>query len=116
MLEILEKFVKILNKLENYHVLSDGKDCVIVGTKIIIKERKEFLGNVFQHYSADIDKELPIFFLVIFGANTNTGEMSKFFQKNNLPINSIIIDKRKTLSAEGVKEMLDNFVTKKFKH
>lgn len=112
MFEILEKFVKNLTKLDNYYVLRQEKEHVIIGTKIIIKEHKEFLGNVFQPRTQNIDKELPVFFLVTIAAKPL--EIDKIFIKNKLPFLSI--NRKKEISTiEGVKTLLDDFVLNFFK-
>lgn len=113
MFEILEKFVKHLAKLDKYYVLRQEKEHIIIGTKIIIKEHKEFLGNVFQPRTQNIDKELPVFFLVTIAAKPL--EIDKIFLKNELPLLSIN-HKRGISTIEGVKTLLDEFVNDNFEY
>lgn len=113
MFEILEKFVKHLAKLDEYYVLRQEKEHIIIGTKIIIKEHKEFLGNVFQPRTQNIDKELPVFFLVTIAAKPL--EIDKMFIKNNLPLLSIN-NKKGISTVEGVKSLLDGFVLDNFEY
>ena len=82
MFENIEKLVKKLGKLEDYYVLRQEKDHVIVGTKIIIKEHKEFFGNVFQPRTQNISKELPVFFLITIAKKPL--EIDKMFLTNKL--------------------------------
>jgi len=111
MFEILEKFVKKLEKLENYYVLRHNKEAIIVGTKIIIKEHKEILGNVFQPFSKNIDKELPIFFLITL--EKNPLDITKEFIKRKLPV--LNLNKTQvSFSTENIKKLLDEFVFKYF--
>ncbi|MEN9919350.1 MAG: hypothetical protein RL662_1786 [Bacteroidota bacterium] len=112
MFEILEKFVKHLAKLDEYYVLRQEKEHIIIGTKIIIKEHKEFLGNVFQPRTQNVDKELPVFFLVTIAAKPL--EIDKLFLKNKLPLLSIN-NKKGISTIEGVKTLLDEFVLNFFK-
>lgn len=113
MFEILEKFVKHLVKLDEYYVLRQEKEHIIIGTKIIIKEHKEFLGNVFQPRTQNVDKELPVFFLVTIAAKPL--EIDKIFLKNELPLLSIN-NKKGISTIEGVKTLLDEFVNDNFKY
>ena len=113
MFEILEKFVKHLAKLDKYYVLRQEKEHIIIGTKIIIKEHKEFSGNIFQPRTQNIDKELPVFFLVTIAAKPL--EIDKMFLKYNLPLLSIN-NKKGIATVEGVKTLLDEFVNDNFKY
>lgn len=113
MFEILEKFVKHLAKLDEYYVLRQEKEHIIIGTKIIIKEHKEFLGNVFQPRTQNVDKELPVFFLVTIAAKPL--EIDKMFLKYNLPFLSIN-NKKGIATVEGVKTLLDEFVNDNFEY
>jgi hypothetical protein len=112
MFEILEKFVKHLAKLDNYYVLRQEKEHIIIGTKIIIKEHKEFLGNVFQPRTQNVDKELPAFFLVTIAAKPL--EIDKMFIKSKLPFLSIN-NRKSSSTVESVKDLLDEFVINNFK-
>lgn len=112
MFEILEKIVKNIEKLDNYYVLRQEKEHIIVGTKIIIKEHKEFLGNVFQPRTQNIDKELPVFFLVTVAMKPL--EIDKMFIKNKLPLLSVN-NKKGVATLESIKNLLDEFVTGVFK-
>lgn len=113
MFEIIEKFVKYLAKLDNYYVLKQEKEHIIIGTKIIIKEHKEILGNIFQPHSKNIDKELPVFFLVTVA--TKPLEIDKVFLKNGLPLLSLN-NKKRISKIENVKMLLDDFVVSNFKY
>lgn len=113
MFEIIEKIVKTIKKLDNYYVLRQEKEHIIVGTKIIIKEHKEFLGNVFQPRTQNIDKELPVFFLVTIAAKPL--EIDKMFLKNRLPILSVN-NKKGVATLENIKNLLDAFVVNNFKY
>jgi len=111
MFEIPEKFVKKLEKLDDYYILRHNKEAIIVGTKIIIKEHKEILGNVFQPFSKNIDKELPIFFLITL--EKNPLDITKEFIKRKLPV--LNLNKTQvSFSTENIKKLLDEFVFKYF--
>lgn len=112
MSEIIVKLVKILEKLDNYYVLRQEDEHLILGTDIEFLEHKPEITQVFTTYSPKpIRKKLSVFFLV-----TNTAkasELDNFFLKKKLPILSI--NKHK-LTLENVKELLEQFVINNFKY
>lgn len=110
---MFNKFIKNLSKLSNYYILREEKDHVIVGTKIIINEHKEFLGNVFQPRTENIDKELSVFFLV---SNAPKAlELDKMFMNNELPLLSIY-RKKGISNKEAVSTLLNEFIINNFKY
>jgi hypothetical protein len=113
MFEIVEKIVKNIEKLDNYYVLRQEKEHIIVGTKIIIKEHKEFLGNVFQPRTQNIDKELAVFFLITTASKPL--EIDKMFIQKKLPLLSIN-NKKGISNIEGVKTLLDDFLANNFNY
>jgi hypothetical protein len=114
MSEILEKFVKNLGKLDEYYVLRQEKEQVIIGTKINFLEYKPEIMQVFSTYEPDpIIKELPVFFLVT--ASLKTSPLDKSFLQNNLPLLSINKHKGK-LTVEGIKNLLEDFIMNNFKY
>jgi hypothetical protein len=113
MFEIVEKIVKNIEKLDNYYVLRQEKEHIIVGTEIIIKEHKEFLGNVFQPRTQNIDKELAVFFLITIAAKPL--EIDKMFIQRKLPLLSIR-NKKGISTLESIKTLLDDFVVNNFKY
>jgi hypothetical protein len=113
MFEIIEKIVKNIEKLDNYYVLRQEKEHIIVGAKIIIKEHKEFLGNVFQPRTQNIDKEIGVFFLITVA--TKALDLDKMFIKNKLPLLSVN-NKKGVSTAESIKNLLDDFIASNFKY
>jgi len=112
MLKIFEKFLVKLKKLEKYVLLREEENLIIVGTKLIIKEHKEMLGNIFQPRTANIDKELPIFFIIAVCDVPFDDQTA--FKKKNLPI--LYLDKHQLAkSSDGIKDILDNFIADTFK-
>jgi len=109
MFEILEKFVKKLEKLENYHVLRQEPEFIIIGTKVIIKEHKE-VHSTFSTYTSNLDKELPVFFILVL--DKNLPEV-KEYRKKDIPI--IILSKPISNSkVDIIKKHLDDFIKIKF--
>lgn len=107
MLKIFEKFVKNLGKLENYCILRQEETLIILGTKLIIKEHKEMLGNIFQPHTKNIDRELPVFFIISI-CDLPFDDKNEF-KKKNLPI--LYLDKYQLAkSTLEVKDILDSFV------
>lgn len=112
MFKIFEKFLGKLKKLENYYVLREEKDYIIVWTKIIIKEHKEMLGNIFQPHSKNIDKELSVFFVIAMRDVPFDDE--KEFIRKKAPI--LYLDKYQLAkSSDSIKDILDNFIVDTFK-
>ncbi len=114
MFEVFEKFVKKLEKLDDYYVLRQQQESIIVATKIIIKEHKEFLGNVFQPRTQNIDKELPVFFLITIEKKPSL-DLSKEFIKRKLPILNLNRTQC-SFNTENIKLLLDEFVVENFKN
>ena len=114
MLEILEKFVKNLEKLDEYYVLRHEKEHIIVGTKIEFLEHKPEITQIFRTYQPKPEKKiLPVFFLV-----TNAQkplDLDKLFLKAELPILSINKYKNK-LTEKLTKDLLEEFVINNFKY
>lgn len=109
MTKTLENFTKKLKKLENYFILREEDEYFIVGTKIIIKEHKE-VHTTFSTYTSNLDRELPVFFMLYFGQSSNIHDK---FIKNNLPIfnwNST----NSNSSNDKIKLLLDEFINKTF--
>lgn len=114
MSEILEKFVKNLGKLDEYYVLRQEKEQVIIGTKIKFLEHRPDMVQLFRSFSpAPITKEFPVFFLVT--TSLKTSPLDKSFLQNNLPLLSINKHKGK-LSVEGIKNLLEDFIMNNFKY
>jgi hypothetical protein len=114
MLEILEKFVKNLEKLEKYYILRHEKEHLIVGTKIEFLEHKPDITQVFSTYKPKpVEKTLPVFFLI--SVAQKPLELDKFFLKKELPVLSVNKYKYK-LTIEKVEELLEQFITNNFKY
>lgn len=114
MLEILEKFVKNLEKLDKYYLLRQEKEQVIIGTTIEFLEHKPEINQVFRtFYPKPITKELPLFFLVT--VSLKASDLDKLFLQNKLPVLSINKYK-KNMTLENTKLLLDDFVFNNFKY
>ncbi len=112
MFKIFEKFLGKLKKLDKYVVLREEENLIIVGTKIIIKEHKEMLGNIFQPHSKNIDKELSVFFVIAMCDVPFDDE--KEFKRKKAPI--LYLDKYQLAkSSDNIKDILDDFITDTFK-
>lgn len=106
MTKTLENFIRKLKKLKNYIILrEENNEYFIIGTKIIIKEHKQILGNVFQPFNEIIDKALPVFFMV----NINPLSIHDKFVENDLPIFNLNPNNL-NLSNDKIKLLLDEFV------
>lgn len=115
MLEIPDKFIKQLKTLDNYLILRQEKDYLILGTKIFIKEYKELLGNVFQPHSEIIDREIPVFFFVLarqtgmYDISNSKEDLGKGLKVQDYPV--LYLNKKDlTQNATSIKDILDSFV------
>jgi hypothetical protein len=114
MFEILEKIVKHLAKLDNYYVLRQEKEYIILGTKIIYEKPKEY-KLTFSTYNFNNNVELPIFFVVTIKPLSEISEIDQFFVKNKFPMLSLH-GKKITVTLESVRNLLDDFVRDNFKY
>lgn len=114
MFEILEKIVKHLAKLDNYYVLKQEKEYIILGTKIIFKRPKKFDANPFSTYTFPEDHELPIFFVVTTQPLSEPLEIDQIFGKNKFP-RLPLHGKKVAVTLDSVRNLLDDFVRDNFK-
>jgi len=108
MFKNFEKFLKNLQKLDNYYILRQEEDLLIIGTTIIIKEHQEMLGNIFQPRSQNVDKKIPTFFFI--SISEIPFDNAKQFKNKKIPI--LYLDKYQLVkNADTIKEILDSFVS-----
>lgn len=112
MFKNFEKFLKNLQKLDEYYILRQEDDFVIVGTTIIIKEHQEMLGNIFQPRTQNVDRKIPTFFFIFI--SEVPFDNAKEFKNKKIPI--LYLDKYQLAKgSEAIKEILDNFVSTNIK-
>lgn len=112
MFKISEKFVKNIEKFNDYFILRKEEDHLIIGTMITIERKEERMGSVFQDpHEVTVEKYLPVFFLLT--AAKRAAPIDKLFIKNNLPFISFN-KQRSNISSEVTKEILDEFVIQNF--
>lgn len=114
MRKILEKFVENVKKLENYYLLKESNDYLLVGTEINIKKHHEVLNNVFQPYTSNKDMDFAVFFAIPF--KTEFSELEEF-RKRKIPM--LILSKKILYSQDKrftIEELLDDFVELKIKN
>lgn len=109
MFSVFEKFVKKVEKLDNYCVLRQEKELIILGITVSLKVLIDKNQNP---YGGWIPKPLPrkvaTFFIATFLPLTK--EIQEF-KKQEIPI--LILDKAKmSASLENIKYILDDFVEK----
>ncbi len=118
MIETFEKFVKLVKKLDDYYILAQDKERLIIGTKVVVRDDTpkvkpysffEYIpqNNAFHKY----EKLLPVFFLVTISQEHT--DIDKLFIKNGLHILSII-SKKSIGNLESIGDLFDNFVDKNF--
>ena len=114
-------FVKNLEKLENYCVLSVEGEDIIVGSKIDIKEYQDFTKHIFHPRAEIKQKKFPVFFLITTG---KTKKLKNFFESKELPIlffNNQVRNLKEGLLVhplnffeDEIENILDSFVKKTF--
>jgi len=110
----LELFVQELQKLDTYWVLKQEKEYLIVGTQITVKIHTESLGNIFQPFSRNEDKDLPIFFVVSLRNKTQPSSLKKLEIKNLVTLH--LTQSQCSSDKEQVRQILDEFVQSRFKN
>lgn len=110
MVEISDKIIKFFSKLEDYYILRQEKQHLIIGTNIVIKEYKES-EHTFSTFVKKIDKTIGVFFLITIAEKA--APLDKLFIQEKLPLLSIN-NKKGTGSLKDFSEMLDNFVENNF--
>lgn len=100
MTKTLENFIKKLKKLDDYYILREESEYLLVGTEIIIKEHKE-VHTTFSTYTSNVDRKVPVFFMIIIGESQ---AQHKIFVKNDLPVLEY------HANMKDVKVTLDDFV------
>ena len=112
MFKIFEKFLKNLKKLDSYYVLRQEENLIILGTKVIVKEHQELMGNIFQPQTRNVNKELPVFFLV--SVEGDKSSLNQDFRVFKLPI--LILNKNQLiLENDNLKDLLEKFLVDTFK-
>lgn len=105
------KFVKAVSKLNNFYIQQVGTESFIIFSKIIVKEHKKIWGlNVFQPFSKNEDREIPVFFLVNTG--TSITYIYKEFLKRGFPV--LHIAKPHVIKESEIEQLLNNFVKDTF--
>lgn len=114
MRKILEEFTQNVKKLENYYILREENEYLVIGTSIFIKKYHEVLNNVFQPYTSNKDMNFKVFFIIPF--KNEFAELEEF-KERKIPI--LILTKKILYSQDKrftVKELLDDFVELKIKN
>lgn len=114
MRKILEEFTQNVKKLENYYILREENDYLLVGTNIFIKKYHEVLNNVFQPYTSNKDMNFNVFFIIPF---KNEFPQLEEFKEKEIPM--LILSKKILYSQDkrfSVRDLLDDFVELKIKN
>src|SRR3954470_12413647 len=114
MSKVLEKFIKSIKNLENYYILREDNNHLVVSTEISIKKYHENLNNVFQPYNANVDINLHVIFVIPLKMDFPGREE---YKKRNIPIlnlnTKILFSKDENFM---IKECLDEFVELKIRN
>lgn len=110
MVDFFDKIVKYFTKIDDYYILHQEKEHLIIGTKIKIKEYKES-ELVFSTFSQKINRTINVYFLITIAERASI--LDKLFIKHELPLLSLN-NKKGTASLKEFKDKLDNFVQNNF--
>ncbi|CAB4124226.1 hypothetical protein UFOVP51_82 [uncultured Caudovirales phage] len=110
MVDFFDKVVKYFSKLDDYYILRQEKEHLIIGTKIVIKEYKES-EHTFSTFVQKIDKTIGVCFLITIAEKATP--LDKLFIQQELPLLSIN-NKKGTGTFKDFREKLDNFVENNF--
>jgi hypothetical protein len=101
-------FVNKLKKLDNYFILREEADFLVIGTLLNIREHIE-ITTTFSMYVTNEDRKLWIFFIVELDEK---GKNIKEFKKTGLPTLKIPSNISEG-TIEKIKNYLDEFVNTK---
>ncbi len=101
MTKISEKFIKNIKKLDNYYLLKENSDYLIIGTEIEVIEHQEINTNIFMPYTKKIQKKIYTAFMLII----NESKESQEYINKKIPILTI----PSNLKISSLKEHLDNY-------
>lgn len=104
MTKTLENFIKNLKKLDDYYILREESEYFVMGTTVTFKEYRE-IHTTFSTYTSNLDKELPVFFVITFVKNES--KIIKEFKKRNYPILNYT-----NCNIKNLKQSLDEFINK----
>ena len=107
MVDFFDKVVKFFPKLDNYYILRQEKEHLIVGTNITIKKHREFKENVFMPLTKITDEKINTCFLITIAERA--APLDKLFIEQKLPLLSIK-NKKGIGTLNEFKDKLDNFV------
>jgi hypothetical protein len=110
MVDFFDKIVKYFAKLDDYYILRQEKEHLIIGIKIVIKEQRE-IEQTFSYRVENIDKPLDVHFLITIAEKAMA--LDKLFIERKLPLLSLN-NKKGTASLKEFKEKLDQFVENNF--
>jgi hypothetical protein len=119
MIKSFENFVKLVKKLDDYYILSQDEEHIIVGTKVTVRDDTPIVNTMSSMLYRPMDnayheynKILPVFFLVTIAKRQT--DLDKIFIKNDLSILSI--NNQKNIDTlEHIRELFDNFIKYNFK-
>lgn len=112
--EFFDKIVKYFNKLDDYAILSQKKEHLIVGLTVEFTEYNDKTANPFilkSEYTSIRPRELNSFFLITIAERATP--LDRLFLDSKWPLLSLN-NKKGTGSLKEFKELLDNFVKNNF--
>jgi len=109
MVENFDKIVKFFTKLNDYSILRQEKQHLIVETKVRISVYK-MVETTFSNFESNLLQDFNVFFLI--SLSDKPMELDKVFAKRKLPILKLKLSDIKSL--KNFNEALDKFIHKKF--
>lgn len=113
---MLEKFTKTINKIakfENYYILRQEPNAVIVAARPMIYQLVRYAASNFNPRDIKVDKKLPVFFMITAHGKEFNNILIKEFIKKELPIFYLEATDTK-LSIEDLQQRLSDFIFNTF--
>lgn len=109
MTKVLEKFAKIVKKLDNFYVLKEENNYFIVGTEVIIPTPCEYNTSMFQSYVQNVEKTFYISVMLVIKEDEDVIEE---YNKKRIPI-LIIPSHLKSSNLRSIQNYLDEYIKNK---
>lgn len=109
MTKTLDNFIKNIKKLDNYSLLREEEDYLLIGTCTTVKINKPLTGNIFQPQFVNIvNKDIYICFII-----SLIHDKSKLKRFQEMPI-LYIPTSAKSYNPKKLQEFLDSFISMTF--
>lgn len=114
MLEKFAKFARKIEKLTDFYIIREEKDCLLIAYRTMTHQAiPPNPENIFSANFINVNKKLPVFFMITCDDKSFKNKLIKEFQKRELPI-LFLREGELNLSKENLMPLLRAFIAKKF--